>query len=694
MHPLGFIAMAMAVATQVSASCTPFTGTVTPSAITAANVSQAALVPGALVHVTATGITDFGSSSVAFTTGTSSALTISYSGSRASDQAAQVNVSYDATGNLTIALAVNTVPNSAGVVAGAATLLTTAATMGMASVLALDNDQALAACGLMASVALLANAACTSFTLNVSVELPAGLQINKLSAQTGSITYTIGAVPTAAPVTTHKPTTDKPTMRPSRAPTLTGQTYEPTSAWPTHRPTTSAAPTTTSPSTYPTLLPTKTPSMAHPSAAPSVKPTTRPTVSGETYSPTTTALPSAQPTLLPTMAPTVAPTFSPGEVEGPDVLGSTNFQYLGCYGLDYPILYYIVSATPNDCNIFAGIGTGSSYDDYYANCIIDSQLTLELCASLLPGATYLFMANSTMCLYSTMAVDLINGPYGDPFQGGSGDCTARCAGNTAQSCGRNGANDAFIFGVNVYALTTASPTTASPTTSPSARPTTTSPSARPTTTMAPSPPCFHDMELVELASGEFVPLKQVAVGDVVAAMDFEQGRKVFSQVYEFASARPNVTSHGVELVWADGGSLVLSAPHNVFASRDGVEAPRAVRADAVTAGMFMWVSTAGSNLLSARRVVKASTAERTGWVTPLTRQGTIVVNGAAASVYVYFDHDFAHGAWGPMRWWRSIMPAALGQLPASGKHWYLRGLHGLLRDNPAGSLIAAAVTSA
>ena len=200
------------------------------------------------------------------------------------------------------------------------------------------------------------------------------------------------------------------------------------------------------------------------------------------------------------------------------------------------------------------------------------------------------------------------------------------------------------------------------------------------------------MGLVELASGKHVPLKHVAVGDVVAALDEAQGRKVFSEVYDFTSAQPNVTSDGVELVWADG-SLVLSAPHNVFASRDGVEAPRAMRADSVRAGMFMWVCSAGGDLLTAQRVVKTLTAERTGWVTPLTRQGTIVVNGAAASVYVYFDHGFAHNAFAALRWLRFLVPAA-AQLPEAGKHWYLRALHGLLRDNFAGSFIATAVASA
>ena len=51
----------------------------------------------------------------------------------------------------------------------------------------------------------------------------------------------------------------------------------------------------------------------------------------------------------------------------------------------------------------------------------------------------------------------------------------------------------------------------------------------------------------------------------------------------------------------------------------------------------------------------------TGAYVPLTNEGTIVVDGILASCYASLDHDLAHFALTPMKWFPNSIESIFGQ---------------------------------
>ena len=59
-----------------------------------------------------------------------------------------------------------------------------------------------------------------------------------------------------------------------------------------------------------------------------------------------------------------------------------------------------------------------------------------------------------------------------------------------------------------------------------------------------------------------------------------------------------------------------------------------------------------------------------GAYVPLTKEGNIVVNGVLASCYAYFNHDVAHTAMAPLRWFPGMMEWTSGD--DNGFHVYTK----------------------
>jgi len=89
--------------------------------------------------------------------------------------------------------------------------------------------------------------------------------------------------------------------------------------------------------------------------------------------------------------------------------------------------------------------------------------------------------------------------------------------------------------------------------------------------------------------------------------------------------------------------------------------------------MYLWQ---GSRAV---RVESVTVAEARGWSTPLTREGTIVVNGVAASSYTNYGQTVSHWLWAPLRVLRSVMPEPAGKLPHSGKHVFSWAMDNVFR---------------
>ena len=95
--------------------------------------------------------------------------------------------------------------------------------------------------------------------------------------------------------------------------------------------------------------------------------------------------------------------------------------------------------------------------------------------------------------------------------------------------------------------------------------------------------------------------------------------------------------------------------------------------------------------LRARRRRAVSTQAATGFYSPVTTEGSIIVNSVAASVYTNYDHHVAHGwLYAPLRAWRSVFPdAAAGTVPVPHtKAAWASAVDSVLRDTAAGRALA------
>merc|ERR1712157_571856 len=167
--------------------------------------------------------------------------------------------------------------------------------------------------------------------------------------------------------------------------------------------------------------------------------------------------------------------------------------------------------------------------------------------------------------------------------------------------------------------------------------------------------CFSgNMEVVVQGKG-VVPMEALQVGDYVKVSNGEE----FEQVYAFGHRVPEKYTEFVQLHTNTGAPLEMTGQHLVFVH--GKTNP--VRADSIKVGDVLQAE--GNNAV----VEKIELVTRNGIYNPLTRSGTIQVNGITASNYISFQkqnkefvefqggveimssHDAAHIAMTPYRFY-------------------------------------------
>ena len=187
-------------------------------------------------------------------------------------------------------------------------------------------------------------------------------------------------------------------------------------------------------------------------------------------------------------------------------------------------------------------------------------------------------------------------------------------------------------GASCPSAATVMPTTTShPIFQPTSNPTNV-PSSNPTNRPSYNNGCFHADSVVELDNGKLVKMNQIRFGDRIAAFD-SQGKKLFSTVYSFATAYPNRTIEAIQL-HLDATDIILSSSHMLFASKTEDQAPIGIQASSVTSDMYLWKESNGHGVLKPVKVTSVNKVWRTGFYSPWTESGTLIVNGVAASAYV------------------------------------------------------------
>ncbi|KAJ8870669.1 hypothetical protein PR048_029692 [Dryococelus australis] len=208
--------------------------------------------------------------------------------------------------------------------------------------------------------------------------------------------------------------------------------------------------------------------------------------------------------------------------------------------------------------------------------------------------------------------------------------------------------------------------------------------------------CFPGDSRVTLPGGHTAPLSDLRPGQQVLAADPTTGRLLFSEVLTFLDRDPASSRLFVQLATTSGCNLTVTPAH-LLASPAGFVFAGDVRAGDVLLAAGDDGRAGQDTVVSARAVL------RRGVFAPLTRHGTVVVDGLLASCYaVVSSQALAHWTLAPLRlainfrdalWrvlrvvghpatcWQGDEPLVVSRTPTAsfvvGVHWYARLLHGL-----------------
>lgn len=191
-----------------------------------------------------------------------------------------------------------------------------------------------------------------------------------------------------------------------------------------------------------------------------------------------------------------------------------------------------------------------------------------------------------------------------------------------------------------------------------------------------------------MESGELRTLKDLKIGDRVLSVN-SAGETVFSEVIMFLDREVNQTREFVQIK-TDGGAVLRATPaHLLPVWKPQQHETKYLYADQVEENDFLLVNV--NNNLEPQRVTEVRAVLARGFIAPLTREGTVVVNSIAASCYALVNsQSLAHISFMPFRtiktisnWFSSSepQPNSLQQVQRTksneqnGIHWYAKTLY-------------------
>ncbi|KAL4228656.1 hypothetical protein ACF0H5_011701 [Mactra antiquata] len=206
--------------------------------------------------------------------------------------------------------------------------------------------------------------------------------------------------------------------------------------------------------------------------------------------------------------------------------------------------------------------------------------------------------------------------------------------------------------------------------------------------------CFSGSDSVQLEDGREIPISDMRIGDKVLSMRSD-GELGYSEVITFMDR--DDLGYGVfyTLSTDSGKEITLTAKHLLYVVKQNssfdLNNIEAIFAETVTVGQHLLLNNKGRVIPSV--VTKITVETKRGVYAPLTKHGTIVVNGVIASCYAYINNLFiAHTVFAPMRVYHDIsqyftMSTRLSSdiivdsrnstnIP-TGMHWYAKLLYSI-----------------
>uniref|UniRef100_A0A1I8MN98 Hedgehog protein n=3 Tax=Musca domestica TaxID=7370 RepID=A0A1I8MN98_MUSDO len=191
--------------------------------------------------------------------------------------------------------------------------------------------------------------------------------------------------------------------------------------------------------------------------------------------------------------------------------------------------------------------------------------------------------------------------------------------------------------------------------------------------------CFTKDSTALTASGERKTMTDLRIGDRVLSIN-EQGEPIYSEIILFMDRSLEESQEFVQMTTEGGAVLTVTPAHLIMIWNREKSLTEYVFADRVEEGDQVFVHDE-SGVLRPQRVVDLRAVLKTGFVAPLTKEGTIVVNSVAASCYaVVNSQSLAHWTYAPMRLWamlKSYIPSTSTAQMQNGVHWYGRTLYGI-----------------
>nr|CAD7200755.1 unnamed protein product [Timema douglasi] len=216
--------------------------------------------------------------------------------------------------------------------------------------------------------------------------------------------------------------------------------------------------------------------------------------------------------------------------------------------------------------------------------------------------------------------------------------------------------------------------------------------------------CFTGETTTETSDGRTVKLADVRVGDHILSLDRATGRLSYSEVILFLDRDPEQRREFLRITTTSGRSLTVTPSHLLMiANKRNTSViahelnTKTIFADQVKVGDYILVH--GHDRLSSTgldKVQEVLPVLRRGVYAPLTREGTVVVNGVVASCYAVVNNpSLAHLALAPVRIYANLRDGVLRVLlalsrPLSGRpnrqparpdtvpvgvHWYANMLY-------------------
>ena len=194
---------------------------------------------------------------------------------------------------------------------------------------------------------------------------------------------------------------------------------------------------------------------------------------------------------------------------------------------------------------------------------------------------------------------------------------------------------------------------------------------------------FLGQGMAQLDTGDVIPISDVTVNDKVLALD-EEGRLVYSEVYMFLH-RDNETREDYVIIETDTSKTLSLTPthliHVTDTATDDIQKVRPKFARNVQEGQYVYV-VSSQGVIEVSKVVRISSRTSQGVYAPLTKTGTIVVDGVVTSCYAVIEHEeIAHAVFAPLRWFHYVtrllgLAHAQKQSP-DGVHWYADFLYSI-----------------